>query len=314
MSSLEPAAPTQALRSRQAQPVHVARPAEPVPSSMAVFKPEMLQMAEALAKAGTELLPKAFVNNVGGCLMAIDWSIRYNVAIFEVLGGVSFRNGRATPDARMQKKLASRSGYLTRKIAGDETSCTVAVYGPDGKEVNGDGNGRFTYTIAIAEALGLTRQNALYGKDPAVMLYHRATTRALDQYGPSELAGVFVDPYEDDDPVDVARPRVDLTTDPFLDVPATPAAPELPMAAPVAKIVPPRTPINVPVETVDSEATSAPTGWTDYFKQAVPAAGMTEGKVLKWARENVSDQLKQFSDIVADPAAAQQVADMLDAQ
>lgn len=292
MSSIEPAAPTQALRSRQAQPVHVARPAEPVPSSMAVFKPEMLQMAEALAKAGTELLPKAFVNNVGGCLMAIDWSIRYNVAIFEVLGGVSFRNGRATPDARMQKKLASRSGYLTRKIAGDEKSCTVAVYGPDGKEVNGDGNGRFTYTIAIAEALGLTRQNALYGKDPAVMLYHRATTRALDQFGPSELAGVFVDPYEDDDPVDVARPRVDLTTDPFLDVPATPAAPELPMAAP--------TPVPVGDETIAAK-----------LARLGAEAGVKESTMLTQARRAGHTTLTVPSEIADNAAAAADVIQWL---
>ncbi|WP_196300583.1 hypothetical protein, partial [Streptococcus pneumoniae] len=71
--------------------------------------------------------------------------------------GVSFRDGKSSVGARLQRKLASRAGYVTRKIAGDETFCTVAVIGPDGHEVGGEGNGRFTYTIELARALNLTR-------------------------------------------------------------------------------------------------------------------------------------------------------------
>lgn len=182
------------LSSRQA-----VTPPPAAPVHVGAFKPENIQMAEMMARAGGDMLPASYVGNPGACLLALDYAERHGLSILEVTGQVAFRNGRGTPSARLQKKLAARQGYRTRKVSGDERSCTVAVINPDG-EVEGE----FEYTIELAESLGLLRNN-LYNQDPAQMLFHRATTRALDQYGPSDLAGVFVEEYEEPDPVDVAR-------------------------------------------------------------------------------------------------------------
>lgn len=191
---------TTSLVSRQAD-------AAPAPHPMAMsgvtnHLPEKLQLANALSKAGSDNLPKGYVGNPGACLMAIDYAERMELTLFEVIAEVSFNRGRPTVGARLQKKLAGRRGYHTQKVEGDHESCTVAVYGPTGTEV-----GRATYTYAQAEALGIIYNNGQSGTlkstwagDPAQMLFHRATTRALDHYGPVEYAGAFADAYEVPEP------------------------------------------------------------------------------------------------------------------
>jgi hypothetical protein len=155
---------------------------------------EAMELATAMARAG-DMLPKEYRNNPGSCMLAIDWSDRNGVPILDVLASVSFVNGKPLVGARLQRKLAARAGYLTRKVAGDERSCTVAVFGPEGTEV-----GSYTFTIEQARALKLVDRSPVWKADPAQMLWHRATTRALDHYGPADLAPLWVE----DDPVTAA--------------------------------------------------------------------------------------------------------------
>lgn len=174
-------------------------PAVQPPAHLGAFKPENLQVAEQLAKAN-DMLPRHYIGKPGACLLLLDWCERNDVPLLEAAGEISFVHGKPNIGARLQKKLAARFGYRTQKIEGNETACTVAVFDPNGAEV-----GRFTYTMALAEAIGHGKSNDMYRKDPAQMLWHRATARALDQYGPGELSPVMADQAIEPDPVELAR-------------------------------------------------------------------------------------------------------------
>ena len=189
------------LVSRQAAtPTHVAPAQRPLS--------ELEAQAKMIAAVPTEMLPKLYQRNPGACMLAIDWAGRNGVSILEAIGEVSFVHGRPVVSARLQKKLASRAGYRTQKISGDETQCTVAVIDPQGEKV-----GEATYTIEQAQALGIAK-GQIWQADPAQMLFHRATTRALDHYGPADLAGMFADPYEAPDPVDAVEAPVGAMVNP----------------------------------------------------------------------------------------------------
>ena len=207
-------APSGAMVSRQA-----VTPTAPVP---AMTVSDIERQANMIAKLDDKMLPKGYVNKPGACLLAIDWANRNDVAILDAIAEVAFVYGRPVVSARMQKRLASRAGYRTKKIDGDEQSCTVAVIGPDGEEI-----GRSTYTIELAQAHKLTTRSDVWKADPGQMLFHRATTRALDHYGPAELAGVFVDAYEEPDPVEVVTPAHSPVERPeAIEAASTPALPE----------------------------------------------------------------------------------------
>lgn len=173
----------------------VSRQASPssAPVAMQQETDVLMVRAKMIANSG-DLVPKQYQNNPGACYLLCEWSERHQVSTLEAMAEVSFNRGRASVGARMQRKLASRLGFRTQKVEGDKSSCTVAVLDPTGKEV-----GRSTYTYELAERLGI-----IYGKDgrtlkptwagdPAQMLYHRATTRALDHYGPSDYTTAFVE-------------------------------------------------------------------------------------------------------------------------
>jgi hypothetical protein len=288
------------------QPMVAMQPQLP---QIAAFKPENIQMAELLAKSG--MLGKDYNNNPGGCLLLIDWAQRHDVALFEVPGAVSFRDGRSTVSGRMQKKLAARRGFRAVKVEGDERSCTVKVLGPDGAEL-----GRFTYTIELATSLGLVAKNDNYKKDPAQMLYWRALTRALDQYGPDELAGVFVDEYPDFDPVEMAAANAVARGD---WPPATPDGEpfDTPAAEPAGKMLPPRA---SGVDVVD--VTVAPSGqvamlvdsdeMAKALRTAAEAAGQKEAGLVKWARSNGHGTVTSFDSLAANTDAANDVLDWLE--
>lgn len=158
---------------------------------------DRLAEAQALAKAGNDILPDHYSQNPGAIMLAVDWAERHQVALFDVIQHVSFKRGRVTVSARLQKELAAREGFYSKPVEEGGDFCTVAVY-----NVNGDELGRFTYTLQMAESLGLPGRNSNWAKTPDQMLYHRATTRALDRYahGPG-LATVFAE--EEDEQADV---------------------------------------------------------------------------------------------------------------
>jgi len=168
----------------------VSRQATPsnAPVAMQLETDALVTRAKMVASCPRDMLPKQYHQNVGACLLAVDWADRNDVGILEALGQVAFVHGKPVVSAVMQRKLAARAGYGTKLIGGDNESATVAVIGPDGKEV-----GRATYTIGLAQDLDLVNKSAVWKADPAHMLVLRATTRALMYYGPADLAVIIID-------------------------------------------------------------------------------------------------------------------------
>ena len=293
MTDIEPGP----MVSRQANTPAVVTPAV-AQAHVGAFKPENLQMAEAIAKA-TDILPRSYksrqgVGQPGAVLLALDYAQRNELALVDVFAEVAFPSGKPVVGARMQRKLASRFGCITRLIDSSPEHATVAVIGPGGEEI-----GRSTYTMETAKALGICyEKNGTTFKgpwqDPENMLYHRATTRALDRYGPSELAGTFRDPDDvslGDDPVDVALAR-----------------PE-PSGGDRA-------------EGGDSESPAAPTeppagdaGQPDGadLKAALKAAGKTQAAALKHVQGQLGDEFATLDLIAADSQATDLVLGWLDA-
>ena len=125
----------------------------------------------------------------GAVLLALDYAERHGMPLIDVLQEVSFPQGKVVVGARMQRRLASRAGYLTRLVDSSPEHATVVVVGPDGKQV-----GRpVTYTMDTARALEICfkkvkgqieRDDAGQPvlkepwRDSENMLFHRATTRA----------------------------------------------------------------------------------------------------------------------------------------
>lgn len=173
----------------------------------------LIEKAKMLAAAGPQALPKAYANNPGACMMALDWADRNDIPIFEVIGHVAFVHGKPVVEAVLQKKMAGRLGARTVVVDSSPTSATVKVVDRDGNEVNGEGNGRYTYTIEKARAYKLTDKDQ-YKADPEWMLIKRATTRALELHGPDEMATVVSDD-EPDSPIDVLPPASETSAGDF---------------------------------------------------------------------------------------------------
>lgn len=188
----------------------------------------LIQKAKMLA-ASPDMLPKHYANKPGACMMLLDWTDRNDVSIFEGIAEVAIVHGKPVVSAKMQKRMAARVGYRAKKVEGTAEEVTVAVYGPDGEET-----GRSTYTIEMAEGYGLLAKSAksarnggtdFWSVDPEWMLTKRATTRALEEHGPDELASIFADDDDlpdagddlpaDDEPVDESDPAdgIDLVED-----------------------------------------------------------------------------------------------------
>ena len=234
------------LRSRQ-QPSTALTPAAP-----RVELSERMQEAKALASAG-DLIPKEYRNNPGACLLARDWADAHDLSMFDVMGHVAFFNGKATVEARLQRKMAARAGYFTKVTGeGDEADkeyCTVGVYDSAGTLL-----GEYTMTHDKAKLLDVYHRNPNYKKSLDQMLLARATTRALDRYATAPtLIGVFVDEEEAADPVDVLR-----------------SEPE-----PVAEVE------DIAEAEIEPEPAQAD-GWTvDSLKQALYAQGITQVSALR---------------------------------
>lgn len=196
-----------ALVSRQASP-------SSAPVAMQAQTDALMKRAQMVAACPPDMLPKHYRGNPGACLLAVDWADRNDVSIFEALGEVSFVHGRPVVSAVLQKKLAARSGYTTRILESTGDAATVAVYNTQGGEA-----GQCTYTLDMAKALGIFK-GPVWSADPGHMLVKRATTRALEYFGPSELAPLLVesvDEIEEPDTAPVSPPEPSVETSEVVD-------------------------------------------------------------------------------------------------
>ena len=152
-----------------------------------------MQTAVAIARAG-EMLPKAYRNQPGAILLAIDWAERHDLSVMDALHGVSWVHGRPVVDSTLQRAMARNAGYDVRVVAATAEQATVHVL--RGAEVIGTAN----YTIDEARAAGLTGKDN-WKKHPADMLVARATTRAIKWFCAEALIGGAVSPEELDEMV-----------------------------------------------------------------------------------------------------------------
>lgn len=161
-----------------------------------------MQTAVAIARAG-EMLPKAYRNQPGAILLAIDWAERHDLSVMDALHGVSWVHGRPVVDSTLQRAMARNAGYDVRVVTATAEQATVHVL--RGTEVVGSAN----YTIDEARAAGLTGKDN-WKKHPADMLVARATTRAIKWFCAEALIGGAVSPEELDeivsDPVQTIVP------------------------------------------------------------------------------------------------------------
>lgn len=258
--------------------------ASSAPVAMQAQTDALLARAKMVAQCPRDMLPRHYQGNPGACLLAVDWADRNDVGILEALGQVAFVHGKPVVSAVLQRKLAARAGYTTKLIEGDERAATVAVIGPDGAEV-----GRATYTIELAQELGIMKGSQVWKADPAHMLVLRATTRALMYYGPADLGVVLVDEHSAE-----AEPQVEqLAEAGIVDEPAQ----------------------ETPQDVADTTDAPIPVPTADELRTALKAAGIRQATALKAGREMYADaDFGTFDDIAAHPDAAIDLADWIEQQ
>lgn len=144
------------------------------------------RMAQAIARAGADMLPRAYRDKPGAVILVQQWANAHEVDILTAMQTVAFVEGRPVIDATMQRAMAGRAGYDIEILEADRTHAVVQVT-PPGKAPR-----TASYTWADAETAGLTGKNN-WKKNPEDMLVARATTRALKRHAPEVMLG-FVDP------------------------------------------------------------------------------------------------------------------------
>jgi hypothetical protein len=133
------------------------------------------------------------------------------------------------------------------------------------------------------------------------MLFHRACTRALDQFGPAELAGVFVDEYPEFDPADMAAANaVARGEDPDTIVDVTPVS--APALAPVAE----------PVVDVNADMVFDAEAMASVLRTAAQNAGKNEAALVKHARTQGHNEVTSFDTLAGNITAANDVLDWLE--
>jgi hypothetical protein len=160
------------------------------------------RIATAIANA-TEAVPKGYRKQPGAVLLALAWAQQHDVDLLTAIQQVSFVEGRAVVDATMQRALAKRAGYELR-IGLRDDAATVEVF------QHGEGLGAATYSMADAEAAGLTAKRN-WQQNREDMLVARATTRAVRRFAPDVLLGLLSSDEVDEPPPSTEPPGLALT-------------------------------------------------------------------------------------------------------
>jgi hypothetical protein len=93
-------------------------------------------------------------------------------------------HGRLFIGAQLMRALAEREGYRVKRVAGDDKACTAELHTDTGTFI-----GDFTYTIEMAQAAGLASKDN-WKKNPARMLWARASTNVIRDYAPGVALGI----------------------------------------------------------------------------------------------------------------------------
>lgn len=96
-------------------------------------------------------------------------------------------HGRLHIGAQTYRALARRAGYRVTKEAITPTSCTAALYGPDGSRVAVE-----TYTLDQAKKAGLVKDRSAWVTHPERMLWARASSNVIRDYAPEVGLGIGI--------------------------------------------------------------------------------------------------------------------------
>lgn len=194
---------------------------------------EAWRFAQALSSAG--LLPKAYRDQPGNVLLAMEYGRALGLPVATVLTSVHVIEGRPSMSAELMQALIRRAGHRIR-VTGDRQQATCAITRKDDPE--------FTYTATFtlddARAAKLVKPESNWVKYPAAMLLARATSACARQACADVLAGVSYVPEElgDGSPPDLAVVEQEASAPPVADEPTPdpPPEPQRPIQAQIGRL------------------------------------------------------------------------------
>ena len=107
----------------------------PAPVSRRQNLSERMSEAAALARAGRDILPPAYRESQGACLLALDFAAKHDLDLLTVFQNVSFINGKPLIQAELRKEFAARAGYQVRLDELTAERCQVTLLDSSGSEV-----------------------------------------------------------------------------------------------------------------------------------------------------------------------------------
>lgn len=183
-----------------------------LPATRSTSMPEKIQYAQALARAS--LLPKAYQQNPGNVLLAVEMGEALGLHTYIAITNFHVIEGKPSASAGLISALVRRAGHRLR-ITGNDTKATVQIVRADDPD--------FTYeavwTIDRAKTAGLLSKD-VWKKYPAAMLKSRAITEGARDACQEALMGIDYTPEELGADVDVDGEPVTYTIQQGEPVPA----------------------------------------------------------------------------------------------
>ncbi len=149
---------------------------------------EKVEWAKTLAVAN--LLPKAFQNNPGNLLFAVEYADALGISRINAITSIHVIEGKPSASADLIAALVRRAGHILR-VQGDDTHALAELIRADDET--------FTYsaewTLDKAKAAGLTGKG-VWKNYPAAMLRSRAITEVARMGASEALLGLIYTPEE----------------------------------------------------------------------------------------------------------------------
>jgi hypothetical protein len=149
---------------------------------------ERMEFARALSTAS--LLPRAYQQNPGNVLLAMELGDALGIRPIQAINAVHVIEGRPSASADLIASLVRKAGHKLR-ISGDDTTATAQIIRADDPEFVYE----TTWTLDRAKAAGLTGKG-VWKSYPAAMLKARAITEVARMGASDALYGVVYTPEE----------------------------------------------------------------------------------------------------------------------
>lgn len=231
---------------------------------------DRMQYAKALASAS--LLPRAYQQNPGNVLLAMELGDALGIRPIQAINSVHVIEGKPSASADLIASLIRKAGHRLR-VQGDDQSATAQIIRADDPDYTFE----VTWTMDRAKAAGLTGKG-VWKSYPAAMLKARAITEVARAGASDALYGVIYTPEE-------LGAEVTASGDPAQRGPVATAAPVEYVAEPVATVTmsrkrPTTEPVDaeVVVEQTSAEDQSTDTPAPEAAMSAPGAGGITKAQ------------------------------------